>query len=118
MSPKIKMINVTTPVAISRPYSSGSERLFASEMLAIVPRAEAATFTRLFPIITVIRSLSISDLMISRDFAHHLFSFTRDLIVCFEVFKNAISVPEKNAERHMSNINIPICQGSTVKSYY
>jgi hypothetical protein len=116
ISQKRSMMSVTTPVAITIPYSSGSERDFASERLAIVPRADAATFTRLFPIITVMRRVSISDFILSRDFAHHRRSLTRDLIVCLEVLRNAISVPEKNAERQIRMINITICEGSKGES--
>lgn len=113
ISPKRRIMSVTTPVAISIPYSSGRCSSAARAILAIVPSAEAATFTRLFPIITVMRSLSISDFTISSDFAHHLFSFMSHWIVCLEVLRNAISVPEKKAERKIRTININIDKGST-----
>ena len=108
MSPNKRIIRVTTPVAIRIPYSSGSTNDFARDMLAIVQSADAHTFTRLFPIITVIRSLSISDFTISRDFAPKRFSRISHWIVCFDIFRKAISVPEKNAERNMSPIKINI----------
>lgn len=113
ISPNKSKIRVTTPVAMSKPYSSERWRLFARERLATVPIAESATFTRLFPIMIVIRSLSISDFTISRDFAPNRFSRRSHWIVCLEVLRNAISVPEKNAERARRIKNKSTDNGST-----
>ncbi len=59
MSQNKRSISVTVQVAISNQYSSGSESDFARDRLAIVHSADAQTFTRLLPIITVIRSLMV-----------------------------------------------------------
>lgn len=112
ISAKRSMIMVTTPVAINIPYSSGNARDLARDILAIVHSAEAATLTRLFPIITVISSLSISDFTISRDFAHHRFSFISHFTLWREVLRKAISVPEKNADKAINIIKRRICWGS------
>ena len=112
ISAKRSIIIVTTQVAISIAYSSGSARDFARDMLAIVQSAEAATLTRLFPIITVMRSLSISDFTISSDFAHHFFSLMNPFMLCLDVLRNAISVPEKNADKAISTRKRRICWGS------
>lgn len=55
----------------------------------------------------------MSDFTFSRDFAHHRFSRTNHCIVCLDVFKKAISVPEKNAERIIRITKISIESGST-----
>ncbi len=99
-----KSIRVTAHVAMNMPYSSGSESDLAREMLAIVQSADAHTFTRLFPIITVMRSLSISDLTLSSDLAPNRLSRTSHCTVCLDIFKKAISVPEKNADKAIRTI--------------
>jgi hypothetical protein len=108
ISPNNSMMSVTTPVAINIPYSSGSERDFASERLARVPSADAHTFTRLLPIMTVMRSLSISDFTRSSDFAPKRLSRISHWTVCLDILRNAISVPEKNADKtiRITKINI------------
>jgi len=106
-------MSVTTPVAIISPYSSGSCNSWASDILATVPIAESATFTRLFPIMIVIKSRSISDFTISNDFAPNRFSRINHCMVCFEVLRKAISVPEKNAESISSIRNKSTENGST-----
>ena len=61
----------------------------------------------------VIRSKSLFDLIFSSDLAHHLFSLTKDWMLCFDNVIRAISVPEKNAEIATKIKNRDIDRGST-----
>lgn len=105
ISQNTKRINVTTPVARASPYSPGRSSCSATARALTVASAEAATFTRLFPMRMVIRSLSLSSLMISNDLAHQRFSRLKPSIACFERVMSAISVPEKKADKTISTIN-------------
>lgn len=112
ISPKIKRISVTAPVARARPYSPGSSSCSAIARALTVASADAQTFTRLFPIRIVISNLSLSSLIRSRDFDPHRFSRLNHSIACFESVMSAISVPEKKADKTISTINKSIWLGS------
>lgn len=105
ISQKSNKISVTTPVLISSPYSSGRFKLLARVRVVTVARADAPTFTRLFPIRIVIKSESESFLIISSDFEPQRFSRTRDCTVCLDSVMSAISEPEKKAEAAIRIIN-------------
>ena len=102
ISPNIRSISVTLPVTSARPICPERPSFSAIARVDTVASAEAPTFTRLFPMSIVIRSLSLSSRMVSRDFAHHRFSRLYHSIACFESVMRAISVPEKKADNVIS----------------
>lgn len=106
ISQNMRSMRVTTHVASARPYPPGRLSFSAIASALIVASAEAPTFTRLFPIRIVIKSLSLSSRIVSSDFAHHRFSRLNHSIACFERVMSAISVPEKNADNATRTIKI------------
>lgn len=104
---------MTHPVAIAIPYSFGSPRLSASVSESIVASEEAPTFTRLFPMRIVIRSVSLSFLIISSARAHDFFSRFSHVIICLLRLMRAISVPEKKADKRTRTIKTNHKYGST-----
>lgn len=105
ISPNMRSMSVTKPVTRASHVSPEYPSFSAIVSAETVARADAPTFTRLFPMRIVMRSLSVSDLILSRDFAQNLFSLLYHSIACFESVMRAISVPEKKAERATSTTN-------------
>ena|GEM_PF-2447448 len=101
-------IQVATPIAYPLPIPEDA----ATDIAKLVARAAVYTFARLFQIRIVIRSLSLFDLIILRDFDQSFPCFTRESILCSGRLISAISVPEKKAESQNSTTNKSISKGS------
>jgi hypothetical protein len=78
----------------------------------LVANDAVKTFTRLFHINNVISNLSLLALIFFNSLAQNFFCFIKASILCSGIDINAVSLPEKNADKRNKITKISIVTGS------
>lgn len=107
-SSSIVIIHVAIPIVAD----SGHQAFSAISILIFVASADVLTFTRLFQINIVMRSLSTLLFRYLSIFAPNLRFLINASTVYDGIDMKAISLPEKNADKRKSTINNAIDRGS------